>query len=65
MSKQYYTKRGQYLVVIDLTGNRLVETTIKHNKCRKQFDIELVTIYNIPMSDINNVQIYLDGKRIR
>lgn len=65
MSKQYYTKRGQYLVVIDSSGNRLVETTIKHNKCRKQFDIELVTIHNIPMSDINNVQIYLDGVRIR
>ena len=65
MSKQYYAKRGQYLVVIDTSGNRLVETTIKHNSCRKTFDIELVTIYNIPMSDINNVQIYLDGKRIR
>ena len=65
MSKQYYAKRGQYLIVIDASGNRLVETTIKNNKCRKQFDIELVTIYNIPMSDINNVQIYIDGKRIR
>lgn len=65
MSKQYYTKRGQYLVVIDTSGNRLVETTIKHNKCRKMFDIELVTIYNIPMESINNVQIYLDGVRIR
>lgn len=51
--------------MIDASGNRLVETTIKHNSCRKQFDIELVTIYNIPMSDINNVQIYLDGVRIR
>lgn len=65
MSKQYYTKRGQYLVVIDTSGNRLVETTIKHNKCRKVFDIELVTIYNIPMSEVNNVQVYLDGVRIR
>ena len=65
MSKQYYTKRGQYLVVIDAYGNRLVETTIKHNKCRKVFDIELVTIYNIPMSEVNNVQVYLDGVRIR
>ena len=51
--------------MIDSSGNRLVETTIKHNKCRKQFDIELVTIYNIPMSDVNNVQVYLDGVRIR
>ena len=65
MSKQYYSKRGQYLVVIDTSGNRLVETTIKHNKCRKVFDIELVTIYNIPMPDVNNVQVYLDGVRIR
>lgn len=64
-NNKYYAQRGQYLVVIDSTWNRLVETTIKHNKCRKQFDIELVTIYNIPMSDINNVQIYLDGVRIR
>lgn len=64
-NKKYYVTRGQYLVVIDTSGNRLVETTIKHNKCRKIFDIELVTIYNIPMSDINNVQVYLDGVRIR
>lgn len=64
-NKKYYATRGQYLVVIDSSGNRLVETTIKHNKCRKMFDIELVTIYNIPMSDINNVQIYLDGRRVR
>ena len=62
---RYYSTRGQHLVVIDTSGNRLVETTIKHNKCRKMFDIELVTIYNIPMSDVNNVQIYLDGVRIR
>ena len=65
MSKQYYTKRGQYLVVIDSSGNRLVETTIKHNKCRKQFDIDLVLLYDVPMESINNVQIYLDGVRIR
>lgn len=65
MSKQYYVTRGQYLVVIDASGNRLVETIVKHNSCRKQFDIELVTIYNIPMSDINNIQVYLDGVRIR
>lgn len=64
-NKKYYAKRGQYLIVMDTSGNRLVEVILKHNKCRKQFDIELVTIYNIPMSDINNVQIYLDGKRIR
>lgn len=62
---RYYSTRGQHLVVIDALGNRLVEVTLKNNKCRKQFDIELVTIYNIPMSDINNVQIYLDGVRIR
>lgn len=65
MSKQYYTKRGQYLVVIDSSGNRLVETTIKHNKCRKQFDMDLVLLYDVPMESINNVQIYLDGVRIR
>ena len=65
MSRYYYTNKGQYLVVIDTCGNRLIETTIKRNSCRKIFDIELVTIYNIPMSDVNNVQIYLDGVRIR
>lgn len=65
MSKKYYITRGQHLVIIDASGNRLVETTIKRNSCRKIFDIELVTIYNIPMSDVNNVQIYLDGVRIR
>lgn len=65
MSKQYYTKRGQYLVVIDASGNRLVETTIKNNKCRKQFDIDLVLLYDVPLEVINNVQIYLDGVRIR
>ena len=65
MSKQYYTKRGQYLIVIDASGNRLVETTIKHNSCRKMFDRYLVLLYDVPMTDINNVQVYLDGVRIR
>lgn len=65
MSKQYYTKRGQYLVVIDAYGNRLVETTIKHNSCRKMFDRDLVLLYDVPMSEINNVQVYLDGVRVR
>ena len=65
MSKQYYAKRGQYLVVIDTSGNRLVETTIKHNKCVKQFDMDLVLLYDVPMEAINNVQVYLDGVRIR
>lgn len=65
MSKQYYTKRGQYLVVIDTHGNRLVETTIKHNKCRQQFDRDLVLLYDVPMEAINNVQVYLDGVRFR
>ena len=65
MSKQYYAKRGQYLVVIDAYGNRLVETTIKHNSCRKQFDRDLVLLYDVPMESINNVQIYLDGVRVR
>lgn len=65
MSKQYYTKRGQYLVVFDSFGNRLVETTIKHNSCRKMFDRDLVLLYDVPMSDVNNVQVYLDGVRIR
>ncbi len=65
MSKQYYSKRGQYLVVIDTSGNRLVETTIKHNKCRKQFDRDLVLLYDIPMSEINNIAVYLDGRRVR
>ena len=65
MSKHYYTKRGQYLIVIDSSGNRLVETTIKHNSCRKQFDMDLVLLYDVPMESINNVQVYLDGVRIR
>ena len=65
MSNKYYAKRGQYLVVMDTSGNRMVEVILKHNKCRKQFDIELVTIHNIPMSELNNVQVYLDGMRIR
>lgn len=65
MRKQYYAKRGQYLIVIDALGNRLVEVTLKNNKCRKQFDRDLVLLYDIPMSDVNNVQVYLDGVRIR
>ena len=65
MSKQYYAKQGQYLVVLDSSGDRLVETTIKHNKCRKAFDRDLVLLYDVPMSEINNVQVYLDGVRIR
>ncbi|MGL5013494.1 MAG: hypothetical protein ACRC6V_04265 [Bacteroidales bacterium] len=65
MSKQYYSKRGQYMVVIDSSGNRLVEVILKNNKCRQQFDRDLVLLYDVPMSDVNNVQIYLDGVRIR
>ena len=65
MSKQYYSKRGQYIVVIDTSGNRLVEAILKNNKCRQQFDMDLVLLYDVPMSDINNVQVYLDGVRIR
>ena len=65
MSKHYYTKRGQYLVVIDASGNRLVEIVVKHNSCRKMFDRDLVLLYDVPMSEINNVQVYLDGVRIR
>ena len=64
-NKKYYAQRGQYLVVMDTSGNRLVEVTLKNNKCRKQFDIDLVLLYDVPMSDLNNVQIYLDGVRIR
>lgn len=65
MSNKYYAQRGQYLVVMDTSGNRLVEVTLKNNKCRKQFDIDLVLLYDVPMSDLNNVQVYLDGVRIR
>ena len=64
-NKKYYVTRGQYLVVIDTSGDRLVETTIKHNKCRKQFDRDLVLLYDVPMSEINNIAIYLDGRRVR
>ena len=64
-NKKYYAKRGQYLIVMDTSGNRLVEVILKHNKCRQQFDIDLVLLYDVPMSDLNNVQIYLDGVRIR
>lgn len=64
-NKKYYITRGQHLVVIDTSGNRLVETTIKNNKCRQQFDRDLVLLYDIPMSDLNNVQVYLDGVRVR
>ena len=64
-NKKYYAQRGQYLVVMDTSGNKLVEVTLKNNKCRKQFDIDLVLLYDVPMSDLNNVQVYLDGVRIR
>ena len=65
MSNKYYSKQGQYLIVIDSSGNRLVEVTLKNNKCRQQFDRDLVLLYDVPMEDVNNVQIYLDGVRIR
>ena len=65
MSNKYYAKRGQYLIVMDASGNRLVEVTLKNNKCRQQFDRDLVLLYDVPMEVINNVQIYLDGVRIR
>jgi len=50
---------------MDASGNRLVEVILKHNKCRQQFDIDLALLYDVPMEDLNNVQIYLDGVRIR
>ncbi|WBF79518.1 hypothetical protein BNNNBJKE_00073 [Aeromonas phage vB_AdhM_DL] len=65
MSNKYYAKRGQYLVVMNAHGNRLVEVILKNNKCRQQFDRDLVLLYDVPMEDVNNVQIYLDGVRIR
>ena len=65
MSKQYYSKRGQYIVVIDTSGNRLVEAILKNNKCRQQFDMDLVLLYDVPMSEINNIAVYLDGRRVR
>ena len=65
VSKQYYAKRGQYLVVIDSSGNRLVETILRYNSCRNQFDRDLVLMYDVPMSDLNNVQVYLDCVRVR
>lgn len=65
MSNKYYAKQGQHLIVIDASGNRLAEVTLKNNKCRKQFDRDLVLLYDVPMEVINNVQIYLDGVRIR
>lgn len=64
-NNKYYAKRGQYLIVMDTSGNRLVEVVLKNNKCRKQFDMDLVLLYDVPMGDLNNVQIYLDGVRIR
>ena len=64
-NKRYYVTRGQYLIVIDTSGNRLVEVILKHSKCRQQFDRDLVLLYDVPMESINNVQIYLDGVRIR
>lgn len=64
-NNKYYANRGQYLVVIDASGNRLVETILKHNKCRQQFDMDLVLLYDVPMSGLSNVQVYLDGVRIR
>ena len=64
-NNKYYAQRGQYLVVMDASGNRLVEVTLKHNKCRQQFDMDLVLLYDVPMADVNNVQVYLDGVRIR
>lgn len=63
--KTPYVLEGQYVIVKDNSGNILVQYLNKRNKCRKVFDIELVTIHNIPMEDINNVQVYIDNKRIR
>ena len=64
-NKKYYARRGQYLVVMDALGNMLVEVTLKNNKCRQQFDRDLVLLYDVPISDVNNVQVYLDGVRVR
>lgn len=63
--KTPYVSENQYVIVNDNSGNILVQYLNKRNKCRKVFDIELVTVHNIQMEDINNIQVYIDNKRIR
>lgn len=64
-NKTAYVKQGQYLVVLDNSGNRLVEVVVNRDKCRKQLDRELVMLYDIQQDQISNVSIFVDGKRIR
>ena len=63
--RDVYIKTGTFVIVKDSSGNIIAQYFNNRNKCRKVFDIELVNIHNVPMSQLGNIQVFVDGKRIR
>lgn len=63
--KDVYVKTGTFIIVKDSSGNIIAQYFNNRNKCRKIFDIELVNIHNVPMNQLGNIQVFVNGKRIR
>lgn len=63
--RDVYIKTGTFVIVKDSSGNIIAQFSSNRNRCRKQFEIELVNIHNVPMNQLGNIQVFVDGKRIR
>lgn len=63
--KDTYIKEMSYVVIKDNSGNIIAQYMNRRNKCRAMFDRELVLIHNVPANQVNNVQVYVNNKRVR
>lgn len=63
--KDIYIRSGTFVIVKDSSGNIIAQYFNNRNKCRSQFNIELTNIHKVPMSQLGNIQVFVDGKRIR
>jgi hypothetical protein len=62
--KDIYLRSGTFVIVKDSSGNIIAQYFNNRNKCLKIFLTELVTVHGVSVQDLNNVQIYIDGKRV-
>jgi hypothetical protein len=63
--KDIYIRSNVFVIVKDSSGNIIAQYFNNRNKCRSQFNIELTNIHNVPMDQLGNIQVFVDGKRIR
>lgn len=63
--KDIYIKSNVFVIIRDSSGNIIAQYFNNRNKCRSQFNIELVNIHNVPMNQLGDIQVLVDGKRIR